>query len=90
MPLINIIVKLIFVFLLKTRRGFIKEHLNSLFRNTLGYKRSLHGSDMPCEALYHWPAMQAFSRPSMLNQTVITNKSKSVQAPEGESAKTRP
>lgn len=88
MPLINIILKLIF--LLRTRRGFIKEHLNSLFRNTLGYKRSLHGSDMPCEALYHWPAMQAFSWPSMLNQTVITNKSKSVQAPEGENAKTRP
>lgn len=40
--------------------------------------------------LCHWPAMQAFSWPSMLNQTVITNKSKSALAPEGESAQTLP
>lgn len=50
----------------------------------------VHGSNIPCEALCHWPAMQAFSWPSMLNQTVITNKSKSAQAPEGESTQTLP
>ncbi len=50
----------------------------------------VHGSNIPCEALCHRPAMQAFLWPSMLNQTVITNKSKSAQAPEGESTQTLP
>lgn len=63
--------------------------VHSSFRKLWLYEL-LHGSDIPCEALCHWPAMQAFSWPSMLNQTVITNKSKSVQAPEGESAQTAP
>lgn len=63
--------------------------MHSSFRKLWLYEL-LHGSDIPCEALCHWPAMQAFSWPSMLNQTVITNKSKSVQAPEGESAQTAP